>query len=77
MTDSHVLAAVSLTGVGLEVGLVVAVVGAVVATLSPFVEWWADALPSRRLGALGAVLLAGFTLQSLQYWVVLLNVRVR
>ena len=63
---------------GLEIGLVVAVVGAFVPTVSPFVEWWADALPSRRLGALGAVLLlAGFALQSLQYWVVLLNLRVR
>jgi hypothetical protein len=44
---------------GLEIGPVVAAVGAVVATVSPFVEWWADAL------------------QSLQYWVTLLNVRIR
>ncbi len=63
---------------GLEIGLVVAAVGAVVATVSPFVEWWADALPAQRLGVLGTVLLlTGFALQSLQYWVVLLNVRVR
>ena len=63
---------------GLEIGLLVAVVGAVVATLSPFVEWWADTLPPRRLGALGAmVLLVGFALQSLQYWAALLDVGAR
>jgi hypothetical protein len=63
---------------GLEIGLAVAVVGAVVATVSPFVEWWADTLPARRLGALGTgLLIAGFALQSLQYWVTLLNLRVR
>jgi uncharacterized membrane protein YkgB len=38
---------------GLEVGLVVAVAGAIVATLSPFIEWWADCLPERRLGSSG------------------------
>lgn len=46
---------------GLEIGLVVAAVGAVVATVSPYVEWWADTLPSQRLGVLGtALLLVGF-----------------
>jgi hypothetical protein len=35
-------------------------------------------LPSRRLGVLGTgLLLLGFALQSLQYWVVLLNVPVK
>jgi hypothetical protein len=59
---------------GLEIGLVVAVVGGIVATVSPFIEWWADNLPERRLGFFGAMLvLAGFGLQSLQYWAVLLN----
>jgi hypothetical protein len=48
---------------GLEVGLVVAAVGAIVATLSPFIEWWADRLPERRLGIFGAILVfAGFAL---------------
>ena len=47
-------------------------------TVSPFVEWWADNLPERRLGAFGAFLvLLGFGLQSLQYWEVLLNIPVR
>jgi hypothetical protein len=63
---------------GLEVGLVVAVVGAFVATLGPFIEWWADRLPERRLGIFGATLVfAGFALQSVQYWAVLLNTPVR
>ena len=63
---------------GLEIGLVVAVVGGIVATVSPFIEWWADNLPERRLGFFGAMLvLAGFGLQSLQYWAVLLNAPMR
>jgi hypothetical protein len=63
---------------GLEIGLVVAAVGAIVATLSPYVEWWADTLPAQRLGMGGALLvLVGFALQSLQYWATLLNVEVR
>jgi len=38
----------------------------------------ADNLPERRLGFFGAMLvLAGFGLQSLQYWAVLLNAPVR
>jgi len=66
------------TLVGLEIGLIVAVVGGIVGAVSPFVEWWADNLPERRLGAFGALLvLSGFGLQSLQYWVVLLNIPVR
>jgi hypothetical protein len=40
-------------GFGVEIGLIVAAVGAVVGTVSPYIEWWADALPARRLGALG------------------------
>lgn len=62
---------------GLEIGLVVAGVGAVIATVSPYIEWWADSLPERRLGVAGAVLVVlGFALQSLQYWSVLLDIRV-
>jgi MFS family permease len=63
---------------GLEVGFVVAAAGAIVATLSPFIEWWADRLPERRLGIFGATLVfAGFALRSLQYWAVLLNIPIR
>jgi hypothetical protein len=44
---------------------------------APFIEWTADHMPERRMGVLGVVLiLVGFTLQSAQYWVVLLDVNV-
>jgi hypothetical protein len=43
----------------------------------PLIEHFADNLPERRLGAFGIVLiLCGFALQSFQYWVVVLDVRV-
>jgi hypothetical protein len=64
--------------VGLKAGLVVGVVTAVVGACSPFVEWWADHLPAKRLGMAGIVLiLIGFSLQSVQYWATLLDVSVR
>jgi hypothetical protein len=59
--------------VGLVIGVVTGVGGAVV----PLIEYFADNLPERRLGAFGIVLiLCGFALQSFQYWVVVLDVRV-
>lgn len=65
-------------GFGLTFGIVAGSVSAIVSVFSPFVEWWADHLPARRLGALGTViLLLGLVLQSIQYWVVLLNITVQ
>lgn len=65
------------SGRGLAVGVVVTLVGVVLSTVSPFVEWWADHLPARRLGVGGAVLLLiGLTLSSVQYWVTVLDVPV-
>jgi hypothetical protein len=59
--------------VGLVIGVVTGIGGAVV----PLIEYFADHLPERRLGAFGIVLiLCGFALQSFQYWVVVLDVRV-
>jgi hypothetical protein len=53
-------------------------VSALVNFLSPYIEWWAENLPERRLGAFGVVLiLIGLTLQSVQYWVALLDVPVK
>jgi hypothetical protein len=44
----------------------------------PFVEWEADNLPAKRMGAVGVgLILIGFALQSVQYWLVLLNIGVR
>lgn len=59
--------------VGLVIGVVTGIGGAVV----PLIEYFADNLPERRLGAFGiALILCGFALQSFQYWVVVLDVRV-
>jgi len=59
---------------GLEVGLLVGVVTAVASVCMPVVEWTADHMPERRMGVFGVVcILIGFTLQSVQYWAVLLE----
>jgi hypothetical protein len=63
---------------GLEVGLVIGAVTAIATTCTPFVEWTADHMPEKRMGVVGVVcIVIGFTLQSAQYWVTLLNVDVR
>jgi hypothetical protein len=60
----------------IRVGLVTGVVTGVGITVNPYIEYYADNLPERRLGAFGIVLiLCGFALQSLQYWLALLDVR--
>jgi hypothetical protein len=44
----------------------------------PVVEFYADHLPERRLGVFGiGLILCGFSLQSVQYWLALLDVRMR
>ena len=60
----------------IRVGLVIGIVTGVGATLNPYIEYYADNLPERRLGAFGiGLILCGFTLQSLQYWLALFDVR--
>jgi hypothetical protein len=60
----------------IRVGLVTGIVTGVGATVNPYIEYYADNLPERRLGVFGIVLiLCGFALQSLQYWFALLDVR--
>jgi len=52
-------------------GLVTAVGGAI----NPFIEYYADNLPERRLGTFGiGLILCGFALQSVQYWLALFDV---
>jgi hypothetical protein len=64
--------------VGLRAGLVIGVVTAVVGAFTPFVEWKVDHMPTRRMGIFGVVLiLIGFALQSVQYWVTLMDVTIR
>jgi len=58
--------------IGLVIGIVTGMGGAIV----PLIEYYADNLPERRLGAFGiGLILCGFALQSFQYWLVLLDVR--
>ena len=64
--------------VGLKTGLAIGVVTAIFGSCTPFIEWMADHVPVRRMGVFGiALILVGFTLQSVQYWLTLLDVTVR
>lgn len=59
---------------GLEAGLVMGVVTAAGGAFTPLIEWTADHMPARRMGVIGVFLIvAGFALQSTQYWVTLLD----
>ena len=63
---------------GLTAGLAIGLVTVVVGAFSPFVEWAADRIPEKRMGVLGiGLILVGFTLQSVQYWLSLLDVTVQ
>lgn len=60
----------------IRVGLVTGLVTGIGVTVNPFIEYYADSLPERRLGVFGiGLILCGFTLQSLQYWLALFDVR--
>jgi hypothetical protein len=57
-------------------GLVIGIATGVGTIINPFIEYYADNLPTQRLGAFGiGLILCGFMLQSLQYWVNLLDVK--
>ena len=60
----------------IRVGLVTGIVTGVGATVNPYIEYYADNLPERWLGVFGiGLILCGFVLQSLQYWLSLFDVR--
>jgi hypothetical protein len=64
--------------VGLTVGLAIGLVTAIAGSFTPFVEWTADHVPEKRMGVFGVgLILIGFMLQSVQYWLALLDVSVR
>jgi hypothetical protein len=64
--------------VGLKTGLVIGVVTAISGAFTPFIEWMADHVPQKRMGVFGvALILLGFSLQSVQYWLALLDVNIR
>lgn len=59
---------------GIEIAVVAGSLSTLFGAISPSVEWWADNLPARRLGAYGAGLVViGSVLQALQYLVPLLR----
>ena len=59
----------------IRVGLVTGMVTGIGVTINPYIEYYADNLPERRLGAFGiGLILCGFALQSLQYWLALFDV---
>ncbi len=61
----------------LRVGLTTGIATGAGIMLGPIVEYYADHLPERRMGVLGiGLILSGFALQSVQYWVALLDVRI-
>jgi hypothetical protein len=60
---------------GVKAGVAIGVVTAIVNTCTPFVEWKADHVPEKRMGVFGVgLILIGFALQSIQYWLALLDV---
>jgi hypothetical protein len=60
----------------IRVGLVTGLVTGVGVTVNPYIEYYADNLPERRLGVFGiGLILCGFALQSVQYWLALFDVR--
>jgi len=59
----------------IRVGIVTGLVTGIGLTVNPYIEYYADNLPERRLGAFGiGLILCGFALQSVQYWLALLDV---
>jgi hypothetical protein len=62
----------------LRLGIVTGVVTAIGNALGPFIEYFADNLPQRIMGAFGiGLIFVGFSLQSFQYWLVVLDVPVK
>ena len=63
---------------GFLAGAAIGLISAVVTNLIPLIERRVDHLPPRMLGAVGASLVVlGFVLQSVQYWVVFLDVPIK
>jgi len=60
----------------IRVGLVTGIVTGMGITVNPYIEYYADNLPERRMGVFGiGLILCGFALQSMQYWLALLDVK--
>lgn len=60
-----------------RLGVVTGLVTGLGMAFSPYVEYYAENLPARRMGVLGiALMFCGFALQSLQYWLAVFDVHV-
>jgi hypothetical protein len=60
--------------VGVRAGLLIGAVTAIVVTFTPYIEWIVDHTPEKRMGVVGVgLILCGFALQSVQYWVALVD----
>jgi hypothetical protein len=60
----------------IRVGLVTGISTGVGQTINPYIEYYADNLPARWMGVFGVgLILCGFALQSLQYWLAVFDVR--
>jgi hypothetical protein len=60
----------------LRIGLVTGLTTGIGQLAIPFIEYYADRMPERRMGAIGiGLILCGFTLQSTQYWLQLFDVK--
>jgi hypothetical protein len=69
---------VNALSVGVRTGLAIGVVTAIAGACTPFVEWSADHVPEKRMGVFGVgLILIGFALQSVQYWLALLDVSIQ
>ena len=63
-------------GLAIRVGLVTGISTGVGQTINPYIEYYADNLPARWMGVFGiGLILCGFALQSLQYWLAVFDVR--
>jgi flagellar biosynthesis protein FliQ len=63
---------------GLKAGLVIGIVTTISGACTPLVEWAADHVPAKLMGVVGVgLILVGFALQSVQYWLTLLDVTIR
>jgi hypothetical protein len=58
-----------------RLGLLTGLVTGIGITFTPYIEYYADNLPERRLGVFGiGLILCGFALQSVLYWLALFDV---
>jgi hypothetical protein len=68
----------SALSLALKFGLAIGLVTMVGSACMPVIEWSADRLPEKRMGVLGVgLILVGFALQSVQYWLALLDIGIR